>query len=93
MDDPKFKMTEPQKLGTETTYAFWLQTADTRLIEFVEKLICVASVDRTRAEKRVLVSLHDEYDADEAWHYIRTELEVESQYVYLDKIWEDALWL
>jgi hypothetical protein len=39
------------------------------------------------------VDIKNEYDPDEAWHYIRTELEDEANYVHLDKIWEDALWL
>jgi hypothetical protein len=53
----------------------------------------VGRVNRLDDGQRALVDIKNEYDPDEAWHYIRTELEEEANYVQLDKIWEDALWL
>lgn len=95
MGEPKFKMTEPRenRSNRDTRYSFWLMTSEIHLFDFVKTLTCVASV-RKLGESRGLIAIRDEYDADEAWHYIRSELEEESQYVPLDKIWEDALmWL
>jgi len=92
MEHRKFTMSEPQKHDTVTTYAFSLTATDDRLAKFVEGLICVAAVDRVDTQ-RVLVSIYDEYDADEAWHYIRTELESEAQLIFLDQTLEDARWL
>lgn len=95
MDEPKFRMTEPRenRSNRDTRYSFWLTTAEVRLFEFVKSLPCVASV-RKLGESRGLIAIGDEYDADEAWHFIRSELEYEAQFVPLDKIWEDAMmWL
>ena len=89
----KFTMDEPKEIGMKSRYAFWLHTADKRLLEFTASLSCVISVNETDGN-RALVDISDEHDPDEAWHWIRTELEEESQVVVLDKIWQDALmWL
>lgn len=90
---PSFSMTEPADHQTSTRYAFWLKTEETRLFRFVRSLLCVADVQKVTVNT-ALIGIKDEYDADEAWHYIRTEIEEEASYVHLDKIWEDALmWL
>lgn len=89
----KFTMDEPREIGLTSRYAFWLTTEDKHLLAFVRSLACVAGVSETDSN-RVLVDILDTHDADEAWHWIRTELEEESKVVRLDKIWEDALmWL
>ncbi|MBZ0294753.1 MAG: hypothetical protein K8L99_19480 [Anaerolineae bacterium] len=89
----KFTMDEPREIGIKSRYAFWLHTSDQRLIDFTRSLLCVVAVNVTDGN-RALVDIGDDYDADEAWHWIRTELEQESQVIVLDKIWEDAImWL
>jgi len=40
---------------------------------------------------RVLVAVNDDFDADEAWHWIFKELNDEASFVQLDSIWEDAI--
>ena len=40
---------------------------------------------------RVLVTIKDSFDADEAWHWIYSELDEEARYVRLDSIWDDAI--
>jgi hypothetical protein len=92
LENSKFSMSEPRPIGTRARFAFWLETRQSRLIDFVASLHCVSVVHR-ESEKRAMVEIKDDYDADEAWHHIRTELEEESNYVILDKMWEDALWL
>ena len=92
-ESKKFKMSPPGEHGGPTRYAFWLQTEQAHLFRYVEALICVQTVTM-KADTRGLVSIKDDYDADEAWHYIRTEMEGEANVVPLDKIWEDAMaWL
>ena len=90
--DRKFAMGPPGNYGRSTQYAFWLITGDDRLIDCVRALPCVVQISATRGQ-RMLVEIADIYDADEVWHWIRAELERESQMVTLDKIWEDAIWL
>jgi hypothetical protein len=90
--EPRFLMKEPKPEGRTARYAFWLTAKEDRLFTFTEALPCVAQVHR-ESTHRALVDIKDDYDADEAWHFIRTELEDESQFVELDSIWEDALWL
>jgi hypothetical protein len=49
---------------------------------------------RHRPTGRVLVEISSDHDPDEAWHWIRTELEDAVNYVELDDIWEEAIkWL
>lgn len=92
-ENEKFTMTEPREYGTATEYAFWLVTNETHLIDFVQGLRCVPQAEVSEDGLQALVDIGDEYDADEAWHYIRSELEHESTTVHLDKIWYDAMWL
>ena len=92
-ENEKFSMTEPQAIGKRTRYAFWLTASEDRFFEVVRSLRCVASVSEPEGN-RALIEIHNDHDPDEAWHWIRTELEEESQFVKLDKIWEDAIsWL
>jgi hypothetical protein len=92
-ENEKFSMTEPQTIGKHTRYAFWLTASEERFFEVARSLRCVASVSEPE-ENRALIEIHNDHDPDEAWHWIRTELEEESQFVKLDKIWEDAIsWL
>ena len=89
----EFEMEEPKAIGVHTRYAFWLSTADRDLVAFVQTLTCVAGITQAESE-RFLVEIPDTYDADEAWHWIRSHLEEEVRFVKLDKIWEDAMaWL
>lgn len=92
LNSNSFNMDEPREIGRPTRYAFWMTSSQERLFDVVANLRCVTSLKRT-GPKRAHVHISDNYDADEAWHYIRTELHEESQYVHLDQIWEDALWL
>lgn len=89
-DKSLFEMTAPEEQTTPPKYAFWLLTHEQYLIDFVKSLRCVHCIHID--EGRCLVAVKDEFDADEAWHYIRTELENE-QLVPLDDIWDDAMWL
>jgi hypothetical protein len=91
-ENEMFSMTEPQEIGSRTRYAFWLTASETRFFHVIGELACVAAVSQP-ANNRVLVEISNDHDPDEAWHWIRTELEEESRVVKLDKIWEDALWL
>jgi len=92
-EDSGFRMSEPAEHVGKTQYAFWLQTEETRLFRFMRTLVCVESVKMVNKGK-ALVAIKDIYDPDEAWHYIRTQMEGEAQFVVLDKIWEDAMkWL
>lgn len=86
----KFTMTEPREYNKGTKYAFWLVTSDNRLFEFTESLICVNGIARSKDGLRALINIDNDYDADEAWHWIHTELEDESNMVDLDQMWLDA---
>ncbi len=89
----KFLMDEPREIGIHSRYAFWLTTTDKHLLDFAKSLACVAAVNQTD-KGRALVDISDAHDPDEAWHWIRTELEDEAEIVRLDKIWENAMmWL
>lgn len=92
MDDSRFKMTEPAAHGEDETYAFWLTTPQPRLFAYVKGLRCVRSVEMVD-ERTAYVVIDHAYDADEVWHYICAELEEEAQFVELDQIWQDAIWL
>jgi len=95
-DNDHFTMSEPEELGTHSKYAFWLTTTEDHLITFMGTLPCVCHVTDANEDepRRVLVSIEDSFDADEAWHWIRTEMEQEVNVVHLDQIWEDAMkWL
>ena len=91
--DKQFEMGEPRQIGMNTEYGFWLTTEYEELLEVVAALRCVASVLEVE-DGRSLVEISDEHDADEAWHWIRAELEDEVRYIELDPIWEEAFkWL
>lgn len=87
-----FQMSEPHKTAHGGLYAFVLKTTNKRLFACLKDLRCVARVRRESAEQATVL-IHQDFDIDEAWLFIRTELHTESQFVPLDKIWEDALWL
>lgn len=92
-EDLNFKMTEPGEHGPPTRYAFWLECDDPDVFQLTRKLLCVARVKMAKRD-RALIAIKDTFDADEAWHYIRSKLYEESRNVRLDPIWEDALkWL
>lgn len=91
-DNDKFSMSEPRPIGTRTQYAFWLTAAEERFFRVAREVGCVAHVSDPD-DNRALVEISNEHDPDEAWHWVRTELEEESQHVKLDKIWEDVIWL
>ena len=85
-------MSEPRLIGTRTRFAFWLTASEERFFQVARDVNCVVAVSEP-AQNRALVEISNDHDPDEAWHWIRTHLEEESQVVRLDKIWEDALWL
>jgi len=89
--DNRFDMQPPAPVKHTERYAFWLATEEKRLLMTVWSMNCVASMKRSRSTGRVLVELSDEHDPDEAWHWIRTELEEAVNYVELDPLWEEAL--
>jgi hypothetical protein len=91
-DNEKFSMSEPSLIGSQTRFAFWLTASEDRFFQAARNVNCVVAVSEP-AQNRVLVEISNDHDPDEAWHWIRMELEEESQYVKLDPIWEDALWL
>jgi hypothetical protein len=87
----RFEMKPPAELRTSGRYGFWLQTDEKRLLVTVRAMRCVEAMKRSRRTGRVLVRISDEHDPDEAWHWIRTELEEAVNTVELDSIWEDAI--
>jgi hypothetical protein len=91
--EKQFEMDEPRQIGLDTEFAFWLTTEYEELLEIVASLRCVASVLEVE-DGRSLVEISDEHDADEAWHWIRSELEEEIRFIELDPMWEEAFkWL
>ncbi len=90
----RFEMKPPAEVKASGRYAFWFTTEERRLLATVWSMTCVASMRRSRSTGRVLVEINDEHDPDEAWHWIRTELEDAVNYVELDPMWEEAIkWL
>lgn len=87
-----FELTEPQPHDGRTRFVCTLNTRNERLFDYIASLLPVAHVKR-QSKESALVAIKDTYDADETWHYLRTELEKESNYVDLDDIWNDALYL
>lgn len=92
VDNDSFSMTEPQTIGTRTRFAFWLTAQEGRYFAAARELRCVAHVSHPE-DNKALVEISNDHDPDEAWHWIRSALEEESQVVHLDQIWKDALWL
>lgn len=88
---PEFKMSAPREYNRSTHYAFWMTASEKRLLAAVWSMGCVEGMKRSRSTGRVLVEISDEHDPDEAWHWIRTELEDASNEVELDPIWINAL--
>jgi hypothetical protein len=84
-------MKPPALVKQTERYAFWLATEEKGLLMAVWSMNCVASMKRSRSTGRVLVEINDDHDPDEAWHWIRTELEEAVSYVELDPMWEEAL--
>jgi len=94
LTDPKFDMSEPYPLdGWGERFAFWLSVNEPYVVEFVRSLICVADLREADEDERVLVELDNEFDPDEAWHWIRTELEDEVNNSGLGALWREAIWL
>ena len=88
-----FSMSEPRRIGLNTEFGFWLMADHDQLLDAVAGLICIVSVLEPD-DGRSLVEISDDHDPDEAWHWVRTELEHEVRRVVLDPLWEEALkWL
>jgi hypothetical protein len=83
-------MDEPRPIGLNTEYAFWLTTEYDWVAEAVAALACVAAVLETE-DHRLLVEISDDHDPDEAWHWVRAEIEAQRHTVDLDPMWEEAL--
>lgn len=90
----RFAMGIPQTFREGDQYGFWLTTTEKRLLTAVYTMRCVAAMKRHRPTGRVLVEISADHDPDEAWHWIRSELEDAVNDVELDPIWEEAIkWL
>ncbi len=87
-----FDLSEPQPIGINTRFACWLTCSEERYFRAILRMGCVASVSKPQ-NNRALVEIRNDHDPDEAWHWVRTELEETSRQVVLDPIWEEALWL
>lgn len=88
----EFNLSEPQPIGINTRFACWLTSSEERYFRAILRVGCVASVSEPQ-NNRALVEIRNDHDPDEAWHWVRTELEETSRRVILDPIWEEALWL
>lgn len=96
--DPVFDMGEPFALNPDYPiehFAFWFSTNEPYLVEFVREQPCVRDVRESTLEDddRFLVEIDNEFDPDEAWHWIRTDLEDEVNNSGLDALWREAIWL
>jgi hypothetical protein len=89
--DNRFDMKPPAEVKNSGHYAFWLMTEEKRLMLTVWSMNCVAAMRRSRSTGRILVEISNDHDPDEAWHWIRTELEDAVNYVELDPMWEEAI--
>lgn len=95
----KFSMTEPGEYGHVTRFAFWFTTVEPYLLDILQDFPCVDGLELSPfsdhvAGYRALVDISDGCDPDEAWHWIRTDLEEEVTTVRLDSIWHEAIkWL
>lgn len=87
----RFEMDRPLAMRGSEHYGFWLTTAEKKLLVRVRSMNCVADMKRSRQTGKVLVAIHDDHDPDEAWHWIRSELEDAINEVELDSIWENAI--
>ncbi len=86
-----FEMGIPGKNTRTGNYAFWMSTSDKRLVAAVRGMSCVVGMKRSRLTGRILVELSHDHDPDEAWHWIRREVEETINDVELDPIWVEAL--
>lgn len=93
--DPQFDMGEPYPLdGWGERFAFRLSVNEPYLIEFVRSLLCISDIrDMSDHDDWNLVEIDNEFDPDEAWHWVRTELEDEVNNSGLDALWREAIWL
>lgn len=89
--EQRFTMAPPAEVKQSGRYAFWMSTEERKLLIAVRAMSCVTAMKRSRSTGRVMVEISDEHDPDEAWHWIRTELEEVINYVELDPMWEEAI--
>lgn len=87
-----YTMSEPGEIGLNTRYGFNFTTANKRLLRVIQEVPCVYGVLRTHRGK-FLIELRDEHDPDEAWHWVRTEIEEFEHFLEVDGLWGDAIWL
>ncbi len=88
---PEFTMEAPGRSRRTSGYAFWMTASDRKLLMAVRSMRCVAGMKRSLSTGRILVELSDEHDPDEAWHWIRKEIEDSINEVELDDIWIEAI--
>jgi hypothetical protein len=91
--DSPFMMDEPRQIAMNTDYGFWLTTEHENVLDIIAAMGCVAAVLEVE-DGRFLVEISDDHDPDEAWHWIRSELEdalTAVPDVELDPIWEEAI--
>jgi hypothetical protein len=86
-----FSMTAPREIGQSSRYAFWFRTEQRRLVGVVGAMNCVVALRRSRSTGRIMVEIDGDHDPDEAWHWIRTELEQAVNHIELDDIWVNAI--
>lgn len=90
VSDDRFSMTEPMEMEPNRFF-FQFSTSDQYLYEFLESIICIRSIAIAADGTSALVEIDNEFDPDEAWHWVRTELEEEINTVHLDNIWVEAI--
>lgn len=87
-----FHMSEPAMQNG--LWSFWL-TADDSVLQFVNNLNCILPVAQSpffrRTSGRVMVSINPRYDHQEAWTWIYSLLEAETQIIDLGETWEEAI--
>ena len=71
----EFTMGVPARYGRSSNFAFWMTASDRKLLTAVRGMGCVAGMKRSRLTGRILVEISDDHDPDEAWHWIRKEIE------------------
>jgi hypothetical protein len=89
----QFTMEEPRECGPiGRRFAFRFGSSELYLYDFVQSLPCIADIQWAEGDDWALVYIDDEFDPDEAWHWVRTDLEDETN-AGLDRIWREAIWL
>jgi hypothetical protein len=86
-----FTMEAPARYGRSSNFAFWMTTSDKKLLTAVRGMGCVTGMKRSLLSGRILVEISDDHDPDEAWHWIRKEIEDTINEVELDDIWIEAI--